>query len=55
MRGGEDGLEQVVHELLHGALGGEEACEVDLGDHFVRSLVLARVGVVTHQVPQLLA
>ncbi len=47
----EDGLEEIVHELLHGPLGGEQARQVDLRDQLVRALVLLIVRVVAHQVP----
>ena len=48
----ENCLEQVVHELLERALGGQQPRQVDLGDQLVAPLVvLLTVGVVAHQVP----
>ena len=50
----EDCLEEVIHELLQRALGGEQPGQVDLGHQLVAPLVvLLGVGVVADQVPHL--
>ena len=50
----EDCLEEVIHELLQRALGGEQPGQVDLGYQLVAPLVvLLGVGVVADQVPHL--
>ena len=51
----EDGLEEVVHELLQRALGGQRPRQVDLANHLATAVALALVQVATvlDQVPQL--
>ena len=50
----EDCLEEVIHELLQRALGGEQPGQVDLRHQLVTPLVvLLRVGVVSDQMPHL--
>ena len=49
----ENSLEQIIDKLLHGALGGEQPGQVDLGDQLVGPLVLVVVRVMTHQMPHL--
>lgn len=34
----EDGLKEVIHELLQGAFGGEETGQIDLRDHFAAAV-----------------
>ena len=54
VRRAEDGLEQIVHELLQGALGGQQARQVDLRDHLVAALAVTLLRLrVTDEVPHL--